>query len=33
VSGGRYVVLQWMKDATDGTMLLKKGMYAIFDVH
>jgi hypothetical protein len=30
---GRYVVLQWMKDAGDGTMLLKKGMYAIFTVH
>jgi hypothetical protein len=29
---GRYVVLNWMKDAMDGTMLLKKGMFRILDV-
>ncbi|GAA1329566.1 hypothetical protein [Saccharothrix algeriensis] len=30
---GRYIVICWMKDADDAIMLLKKGMYAVFEVH
>lgn len=32
LEAGRYAILNWMKDARDGTMLLKKGMYEIVDV-
>ncbi|MEU4805721.1 hypothetical protein [Actinosynnema sp. NPDC023587] len=29
---GRYIAICWMKDADDAIMLLKKGMYAVFEV-
>ncbi|WP_152552017.1 hypothetical protein [Actinokineospora spheciospongiae] len=30
---GRYIAICWMKDADDAIMLLKKGMYEVFEVH